>query len=179
MAAGGIAQRYWLLDDSDRKGSAAQTPRHNHSSDKQPMPASAFFARIKAQVLQLTAAIPVGKVCTFQSMGEHLAVVPRHVAYILSQLEDGDKRSLPWHRVVSSDGSLGTPKTGADGTTQAELLRDEGLLISSNRIEPDFSRVFIAAGALESGLPKQTRPANAPSPTLVSTRPKPRAPRLR
>jgi methylated-DNA-protein-cysteine methyltransferase related protein len=143
------------------------------------MPASPVFARIKAQVLQLTSAIPAGKVCTFQSIGKHLDVVPRHVAYVLSQLEDSEKRTFAWHRVLSSDGSLGTPKTGADGRAQAELLRDEGLLISNNRIEPDMSRVFIAASALDSGLPKQTRPANAPSPTPASKRPKPRAPRLR
>ncbi len=128
------------------------------------MPTFPFFARIREHVLQLTSAVPEGRVCTFQSMGEYLDVMPRHVAYILSQLEDDEKFVYPWHRVVSGDGSLGSPKKNPDGTTQAELLRAEGLLISGNRVESSFERVFIPAEALPSGLPRQTRPADAPVP---------------
>jgi methylated-DNA-protein-cysteine methyltransferase related protein len=92
------------------------------------MPASPFFARIREHVLQLTAAVPEGKICTYQSLGEHLDAMPRHVAYILSQLEDNEKFVYPWYRVVSNDDSLGRPKSNPDGTSQAELLRAEGIL---------------------------------------------------
>lgn len=128
------------------------------------MPASPFFARIREHVLQLTAAVPEGKVCTYQSMGEFLDVMPRHVAYILSQLGEAEKFVYPWHRVVGGDGSLGSPKKNPDGTTQAELLRQEGILVSGNKIESTFERVFVAAEALGSGLPRQQRPAEAPVP---------------
>ena len=128
------------------------------------MPTSPFFARIRKHVLQLTAAVPEGKVCTFQSIGEHLDVMPRHVAYILSQLEDSEKLVYPWHRVVSSDGSLGRPRRNPDGTSQAELLRAEGLVIAGQRVAIGFERVFVPADQLPSGLPRQRRPANAPSP---------------
>jgi methylated-DNA-protein-cysteine methyltransferase related protein len=137
------------------------------------VPASPFFARIREHVLQLTAAVPQGRVCTFQSMGEYLDVMPRHVAYILSQLEDNEKFVYPWHRVVSGDATLGSPKKNPDGTTQAELLRCEGVLVSGNRVETSLDRIFIAAEQLLSGLPRQSRPADAPVPK--SRRP----PRLR
>lgn len=115
-------------------------------------------------MLQLTAAVPEGRGCTFQSIGEHLDVMPRHVAYILSQLEDHEKVVLPWHRFISRDGSLGSPKTNPDGTSQAELLRAEGILVSSNRIATSFELVFVPADQLPSGLPKQKRPPQAPVP---------------
>lgn len=126
------------------------------------MAKSPFFARIRAQVLQLTASVPSGKVCTHQSMGEYLDVMPRHVAYILSQLEDHEKVVYPWHRVVSSDASLGTPKQNPDGASQADLLRAEGLLVSGNQVVSTFAHVFVAAEHLRSGLERQKRPDNAP-----------------
>lgn len=134
------------------------------------MAASPFFARIREHVLQLTAAVPEGKLCTFQSMGEHLDVMPRHVAYILSQLEDNEKFVYPWHRVVSADGSLGSPKSNPDGTSQAELLRAEGVLVSGNRVSTGFERILVSAGQLPNGLPKQVRPPNAPVPKTRSRR---------
>jgi len=41
------------------------------------MAKSAAFLRIRQQVLTLVAAIPPGRVCTYQSIGDHLAVMPR------------------------------------------------------------------------------------------------------
>jgi methylated-DNA-protein-cysteine methyltransferase related protein len=134
------------------------------------MPASPFFARIREHVLQLAAAVPEGKICTYQSLGEHLDVMPRHVAYILSQLEDDEKFVYPWYRVVSSDGSLGRPKSNPDGTSQAELLRAEGILVSGNRIATSFELVFVPAERLPSGIPKQKRPPNAPVAKARSSR---------
>ena len=64
------------------------------------MATSPFFIRIREHLLQLTASLPEGRVCSFQSIGEHLDVMPRHVAYILSTLEDAEKLVYPWHRVV-------------------------------------------------------------------------------
>jgi len=134
------------------------------------MPSSPFFARIRDHVLQLTAAIPEGRVCTFQSVGEYLDIMPRHVAYILSQLEENEKFVYPWYRVVCGDGSLGSPKTNPDGTSQGELLRAEGILVSGNSIATSFELVFVPAEQLASGLPKQNRPLDAPLPKAKRTR---------
>ena len=112
------------------------------------MSASPFFARIRVHVLQLTALIPEGRICTFQSMGEHLDVVLRHVAYIFGQLEDNERMVYPWHRVVGGDGVLCALKKNPDGRTQTDHLRSEGFLVSGNRVASDWKRVFIAAGDL-------------------------------
>jgi methylated-DNA-protein-cysteine methyltransferase related protein len=127
------------------------------------MPKSPAFIRIKAQVLQVVAAIPRGRVSTFHSIGEHLAVMPRHVAYILAQLDAGEKVVYPWHRVVSRDGSLGTLKQGPDGRTQAEMLRDEALTVSDNTLTSGLVRVLIPAGELKSGIARQVRASDASS----------------
>jgi methylated-DNA-protein-cysteine methyltransferase related protein len=81
---------------------------------------------------------------------------------ILSQLEESEKLIYPWHRVVTGDASLGAPKKNPDGTSQAELLRDEGILVSANRIDSSFDRVFVPAEQLKSGLARQKRAADAP-----------------
>jgi methylated-DNA-protein-cysteine methyltransferase related protein len=128
------------------------------------MPKSPAFIRIKAQVLQIVAAIPYAKLTTFRSIGEHLDVVPRHVAYILTMLTIDEKIDYPWFRVVSDDASLGVPKHGADDRSQAELLLEEGLIVSGNSVKASFEQAFIPAGALESGISQQTRP---PKPAKV------------
>lgn len=122
---------------------------------------SPFFARIKVDVLNIVASIPSGKCSTYKSIGEHLDVVPRHVAYILAKLSDDEKARHPWHRVVGNDGVLGQPKVSESGVPQSVLLKGEGLLIADNRIDVNHHDWYLPAGELESGVPQQTRPNNA------------------
>lgn len=138
------------------------------------MPASPFYQRIRAQVLQLTQAVPKGRLCTYQSMGRHLDVMPRHVAYILSRLNDHEKVLVPWHRVVTADGRLGARNQHPDGRTQADLLLSEGITVCEGRIPSPFLEVFIEAEHLPSGLPKQTRPDDAPRSTPKRSQPRQR-----
>ncbi len=134
------------------------------------MPKSAAFIRIRAQVLQIVASIPRGRVCTFQSIGAHLDVMPRHVAYILSQLDDGEKMTLPWHRVVAGDGTLGAPRFAPDGQSQAQRLAEEGVSIGRNAVAPGLDAWFVGAEQLAHGLPRQTRPSSAPASTRTPAR---------
>jgi methylated-DNA-protein-cysteine methyltransferase related protein len=125
---------------------------------------SPFYARIKADVLKIVAAIPRGRICTFHAIGAHLDVMPRHVAYLLATLDPSDQQRIAWYRVVGGDGRLGVPKRSAAGASQAELLRLEGILIDvSNRIVA-FDSVLIAVETLDSGVAQQRRPADAPIP---------------
>lgn len=121
------------------------------------MPKSPAFLRIRDQVLRIVNCIPASRLCTYQAIGEHLDVMPRHVAYLLSQLPDHEKLRHPWHRVVAGDGTLGTPKRGGDGRTQAELLADEGHVVSHNAVV-FFDRAVMPVADLKSGIEKQTRP---------------------
>jgi methylated-DNA-protein-cysteine methyltransferase related protein len=124
------------------------------------MPKSPAFIRIKADVLKIVAAIPLSHVTTFRSIGEHLDVMPRHVAYILTTLSPEEKTQIPWFRVVSDSATLGVPKVATDGKSQADLLGEEGILVSDNAITSTFERIFIPAAKLKSGVAKQTRPAD-------------------
>jgi methylated-DNA-protein-cysteine methyltransferase related protein len=121
------------------------------------MAKSEAFARIKDQVLRIVATIPESKVTTYQSIGEHLAVMPRHVAYILSQLDDSTKLDVPWYRVVSADGSLGVPKRDPNGDSQAQLLQREGISVVDNAVGPLLASVLVPAAELAHGIPRQVR----------------------
>jgi methylated-DNA-protein-cysteine methyltransferase related protein len=126
------------------------------------MAGSTFYARIKGDVLAIVSAIPKGKVCTFSSIGEHLDVVPRHIAYILSTLEPLEKLQYPWHRVVGNDGNLGKPKSADTGESQVVLLALDGILVVENSIAASFAEHFVDCARLKSGVKKQTRPIDAP-----------------
>jgi methylated-DNA-protein-cysteine methyltransferase-like protein len=123
---------------------------------------SPFFARIKGDVLAIVAAVPEGRVVSFADVGAHLDVMPRHVAYILSMLSDIEKATLPWHRAVAADGKLGVPKSGADGAPQRALLSAEGAAFDPDGRITDFVARRVDVAALPHGVPKQTRPAEAP-----------------
>ena len=114
--------------------------------------------------VQLAAAIPEGRICTHQSIRDYLDLMPRHLGFILSQLDSNEKLHDPWQRVIGSNGSLGSPKHHPDGTQQAELLREEALLSSGNRVQSNFEDIVIPAEQLPSGLPGQRRPPVAPDP---------------
>jgi methylated-DNA-protein-cysteine methyltransferase related protein len=126
------------------------------------MAASPFYARIKADVLMIVSSIPKGKVCTFSSIGEHLDVVPRHIAYILSTLDPLEKVQYPWHRVVGNDGDLGKLKSSETGESQSELLGVDGILVTGNSIAASFVKNFVECSLLKSGVLKQTRPIDSP-----------------
>ncbi|HSK26488.1 MAG TPA: MGMT family protein [Jiangellales bacterium] len=94
---------------------------------------SPAFARIRAQVLDVTARVPRGRVTTYAAVGDELEVVPRHVAYLLSMQSDDEVAALPWHRVVSVDGRLAR---GERGEEQAARLRAEGVPVVGRRVSP-------------------------------------------
>ncbi|HIK13792.1 MAG TPA: MGMT family protein [Leptolyngbyaceae cyanobacterium M33_DOE_097] len=125
------------------------------------MAKSAAFARIKSQVLTLTYSIPVGRVSTYRSLGEHLDVMPRHVAYILTTLKEEEKADLPWYRVVSDNGAVSAPNP-VKAKAQMELLAAEGVAIGPQKTILNFAAIFVAAPDLASGIPPQKRSHPAP-----------------
>jgi methylated-DNA-protein-cysteine methyltransferase-like protein len=125
---------------------------------------SPFFERIKGDVLRIVAAVPPGRVVTFADVGAHLDVAPRHVAYILATLTDIEATTLPWHRAVTAEGAPGTPKSGPDGTPQHALLVAEGAAFDTAGRIIDFESRRVDVAAQPHGVPRQTRPADAPAP---------------
>ncbi len=127
------------------------------------MAKSPHFIRIKGDVMAIIAAVPSGAVVSFRDIGAHLDVEPRHVAYILSNLTDIEKTTVPWHRAVGENGALGAMKLHADGRPQAELLRDEGGIISAQVLK-NYELMAVKVDTLAHNVPQQKRPANLSSP---------------
>ena len=49
---------------------------------------SSAFARIRTEVIRVVSGIPEGSFTTYGSIGGHLNVNPRHVAYFLARLNE-------------------------------------------------------------------------------------------
>lgn len=91
---------------------------------------------MEERIWQVVASIPPGKVATYGQVAE-LAGLPgsaRRVGRALAALPSGSR--LPWHRVVNASGRSSLPAVGA--RRQRQLLRDEGVALSGQRI--DFKR---------------------------------------
>jgi methylated-DNA-protein-cysteine methyltransferase related protein len=106
------------------------------------MPKSTAFIQIKAGAIEITANIPVGHVTTYSAIGQHLNVMPRHVAYILTMLNLEEKLELPWYRVVAEKGAISLGKLTTRHHTQIDYLQQEGIQITTkNRID-NFDKLF-------------------------------------
>jgi methylated-DNA-protein-cysteine methyltransferase related protein len=114
---------------------------------------SPHYARIKSDILAITNAIPVGRVTTFRAIGEHLDVMPRHVAYILAKVQEPLASVVTWYRVVPEGGKLPSQKHAA----QRVNLDAEGIQFSTSGEIADFSERYIEPEDLKSGIPKQYR----------------------
>ena len=122
---------------------------------------SAAFVRIKSEVLALVQCVPHGYVSTFASLGTLLNVMPRHVAYILANLDDAERQNVPWHRIVAHDGAL--INNPAKRTAQAALLLNDGLKIN-NGVVCDLSAHFVSAADLKTATPLGAKAKNSRSP---------------
>lgn len=127
------------------------------------MPRSPHFIRIKGQVLELTRAIPPGRVTAFGDIGDYLEVVPRHVAWILATLDDEEYQEVPWHRVVGEGGVV--PKRRArPGPDQAELLAMEGVTVVKRTVA-EWERLRFPITLESTGvpvLPRGPEPVRSP-----------------
>lgn len=55
---------------------------------------------MREDVLRIVEGIPYGRVATYCAIAEHLGTVPRHVAYLLAQLDPEENARIPWHRAI-------------------------------------------------------------------------------
>ena len=104
------------------------------------MAKSEKFARIKRDVLGLTAEIPQGRVATYAAIGEELDVMARHVAYILAMLSEDEAEAIPWHRVVGDGGQLKSTKRRSK-QQQIALLASESVEIDAGDCVKNFKEV--------------------------------------
>ena len=107
---------------------------------------AAALARFKARVVAIVAAIPEGRVTTYGLIARRLKVNPRQVAHVLARFTPEESESLPWFRVVSANGAIGTMKLGATGRRQITKLRDEGIVVTARNRIADFAAVVCSPG---------------------------------
>lgn len=95
-------------------------------------------------VLNRVASIPAGRFSTYGSIARVLGINPRHVARILSSLEEEEAELLPWHRVLGAEGRL-SPNLPADlHERQKSRLEAEGIVVNAKGYLVDPDRHFFA-----------------------------------
>ena len=91
-----------------------------------------FYEQVYAVVRQ----IPRGKVTSYgriaQMLGQPRAA--RAVGYALNALKDKDEKyaDVPWQRVINSQGRISIVNRENSANYQAELLRQEGVIVDEN-----------------------------------------------
>jgi methylated-DNA-protein-cysteine methyltransferase related protein len=100
------------------------------------MAGSVAYARIKKDVVAIVMTIPAGRLATLGAIGLHLAVFPRHVAYVLATLNDLERETVPWWRVVADGGAIGRHQRRDD---QMSRLKSEGCAVAPAGIVQDFA----------------------------------------
>lgn len=107
------------------------------------MPHSNFYT----QVYLVVQRIPRGKVSSYGRIAAMLGRpnAPRAVGYALSALKDANSndpftsKTVPWQRVVNSQGRISIRHREVTASKQAMLLREEGVEVDENgRIDLDI-----------------------------------------
>lgn len=84
---------------------------------------------LAGRMLDVVAAIPPGRVCTYGDVAAAAGSLSARLAgRVLAELADDD---TPWHRVLRADGTF-APQVAV---RQAALLRAEGVTVSNGRIK--------------------------------------------
>jgi methylated-DNA-protein-cysteine methyltransferase-like protein len=89
---------------------------------------------LNEEIWQWVAAIPPGKVATYGQIAR-LVGYPNHARYVGTTMKNLPKgTSLPWFRVLRSNGELAFPVASAPWKRQKALLEEEGVMFSNFRV---------------------------------------------
>ena len=98
--------------------------------------AESVVKELAPMIFQVIAQIPYGRVASYGQIAR-LAGIPKHsrlVGYVLKHM-DADS-SLPWYRVINSQGKISLSKLNDQGQNiQAQLLLAEGILVIGNKVK--------------------------------------------
>ncbi|MEO7477950.1 MAG: MGMT family protein [Lysobacteraceae bacterium] len=78
-------------------------------------------------------AIPVGSVAGYGVIAQR-AGLPGRARLVARILSNNDDPTLPWHRVLRSDGRIAFPPDSEDFAEQIQRLRAEGVIVESGRV---------------------------------------------
>lgn len=83
------------------------------------------------RICSVIASIPEGHVCSYGLVAA-IAGNPRAARQVVRTLNtQSEKRGLPWHRVINSQGKISLP-AGGPAEIQRRLLEDEGVEFDKN-----------------------------------------------
>ena len=98
--------------------------------------AESIVKELAPMIFQVIAQIPYGRVASYGQIAR-LAGIPKHsrlVGYVLKHM-DADS-SLPWYRVINSQGKISLSKLNDQGQNiQAQLLLAEGILVVGGKVK--------------------------------------------
>ena len=94
-----------------------------------PMSAKDAIARIHAAIR----AIPVGSVTGYGVVARR-AGLPGRARLVARILSNNDDTTLPWHRVLRSDGRIAFPDDSDGYAEQTQRLRAEGVTVEAGRV---------------------------------------------
>lgn len=98
--------------------------------------AESIVKELAPMIFQVIAQIPYGRVASYGQIAR-LAGIPKHsrlVGYVLKHM-DADS-SLPWYRVINSQGKISLSKLNDQGQNiQAQLLMSEGILVIGRKVK--------------------------------------------
>jgi len=110
--------------------------------------AKAAIARIQAAIR----AIPPGRVAGYGVVARR-AGLPGRARLVARILSGNDDPTLPWHRVLRSDGRIAFPPDSGSYAEQVQRLRAEGVTVEAGRVR-DVARGQDDLDALLWGSPK-------------------------
>ena len=98
--------------------------------------AESIVKELAPMIFQVIAQIPYGRVASYGQIAR-LAGIPKHsrlVGYVLKHM-DADS-SLPWYRVINSQGKISLSKLNDHGQNiQAQLVLAEGILVIGDKVK--------------------------------------------
>ena len=90
-----------------------------------PTPAELILAAVRA--------IPRGEVAAYGQVARR-AGLPGRARLAARVLAGNEDPTLPWHRVLRSDGRIAFPAGSAERAEQARRLRAEGVTVANGRV---------------------------------------------
>ncbi len=82
-----------------------------------------------SRIYTLISSIPAGKVATYGQIAIMAGCTARQVGWALASAPENV--SIPWHRVINSQGKISPRADGNAGALQKVLLKQEGIEFSS------------------------------------------------
>jgi methylated-DNA-protein-cysteine methyltransferase-like protein len=87
----------------------------------------------EARILVAIRAVPAGRVAGYGMIASR-AGLPGRARLVARILSGNDDATLPWHRILRSDGRIAFPPGSKNHTEQTRRLRSEGVTVEAGRV---------------------------------------------